>query len=267
MAYVHTYEEKYTVEEYLNYKRKIHLDIVENEKAAKKILIENFKYANNIPNDDAKDIDLKTNKILLDVNRDLPINSELFCPILTPTERARIIRSNTNTGIDETESHEIKSIRKSRETCGCSCKQACLKETCSCILNGIGCQLDKSKFPCSCSFRRCENPCGFKKFDVNSVRKHYDKVLYNIEHVERSSKRRRIESNSIEGAKKSKNVKKRIEKAKKTSTDIKNLINIKETNNNEEIISNKCLDILPYQPFDLFKFIFKISKEIQEMAY
>ena len=33
---------------------------------------------------------------------------------------------------------EIKSIRESRETCGCSCKDECKPNTCECILNDIG---------------------------------------------------------------------------------------------------------------------------------
>ena len=115
-------------------------DIIENNKTAKKILIENFKNRISETGKNVTGIDLKTNDILLDINRDLPINSELFCPILTPQQRSRIIKLISNT-VDDTESEEIKTIRKSRENCGCSCKSACVKETCSCFINEIGCQI------------------------------------------------------------------------------------------------------------------------------
>jgi hypothetical protein len=143
MTYKHEHNEKYTIDEYLHFKRRIHLEIIEKEKTAKKILIENFKSLNKISDEV---INLKTNEILLDITKDLPINNELFCPILTPQQRTRIIKSVTNNCVDDQESEEIKTIRKSREICGCSCRGACLKETCSCFINEIGCQIGKYNF-------------------------------------------------------------------------------------------------------------------------
>ena len=39
------------------------------------------------------------------------------------------------------EFQEIKVIRESRETCGCSCKDYCKPDTCECVINDIGIEM------------------------------------------------------------------------------------------------------------------------------
>ena len=52
--------------------------------------------------------------------------------------RVSLLRSHGILNIDREEAEEIKIIRESRETCGCSCKGHCLPESCECVMNDIG---------------------------------------------------------------------------------------------------------------------------------
>ena len=235
------------------------MNILEKDKTIKKAFIKNLKCSNNLDIDENSN--LEKNEILLDANYDLPISNELFCPILTPAERTRLIKLNTKSGIDESESCEIMNVRKSREFCGCSCKVACLKETCSCIINDIGCQLDKTRFPCSCSIRQCKNPNGIKRFDPLKVRKHYDYILnpefFKLNYEETQiSKRRKLDNNDENNE--PEKVKKRSNKRGR-KTKVKKIKSTKRVSCEETSHVNKCLDLLPYEPFDLFKFLFKFN--------
>jgi hypothetical protein len=265
MSYNHKHHEVYNIEEYLQHKRKIHLNILEKDKNIKKILVKNLKQQQqhkdtNAAEEKEEEYNLTTNPTLLDPNNELPVNTELFCPILGPAERARIIKSNI--GIDESESQDIASVRKSREQCGCTCKDVCEKETCLCILNGIGCQLDKTRFPCSCSIRRCKNPNGVKRFDQRSVRKHYDHVLYpeyyklNYENGSKKMMTNEEYEDDDDDDYEVKKVKKRGRKIKRKTKVVSKPAS--------KIVVNRCLDVLPYEPFDLSKFVLKF-KSLQEI--
>lgn len=39
------------------------------------------------------------------------------------------------------------------------------------------CQLDRVKYPCHCSIKKCKNPFGFKRFNYQQVADHYSRVL------------------------------------------------------------------------------------------
>jgi cysteine/serine-rich nuclear protein len=220
MSYTHYHEEKYAIDEFRKHKRQMHLEIIEKNFYIKKDLVASLNKLNDdilmSDHEDAGEkavssFDLKKSRQLLDVDFDLPMNMELFCPILTPTERTRIIKKKSK--VDDTEGIEIKKIRKSREQCGCKCKDSCETDACECNINGIGCQLDKSKYPCSCSFKHCKNPFGLKRFDNRLVRQHYDVHLSTI-----------CTMNS-------------------------------QLNDDKITVTNSCMEMMPYAPFDIFQYI------------
>ncbi len=48
---------------------------------------------------------------------------------------------------------------------------------CSCYANGIGCQVDKPRYPCHCTVKNCKNPFGLKRFNQQAVFKHLQTTL------------------------------------------------------------------------------------------
>lgn len=71
------------------------------------------------------------------------------------------------------EEKDCMEIRLSRILCGCSCGESCEAETCECSLNGIGCQVDYGKYPCSCEKNNCKNKNGRRQYDPSIVERHY----------------------------------------------------------------------------------------------
>ncbi|CAH8656050.1 unnamed protein product [Dicrocoelium dendriticum] len=83
------------------------------------------------------------------------------------------------TQIDESERGVCLNIRASRSHAGCACGpiNPCLPEKCSCIKNGVQCQVDRACFPCSCSSESCCNPHGRTEFPQEEVRAYVLSVL------------------------------------------------------------------------------------------
>jgi len=98
---------------------------------------------------------------------------------LSAKARFTMLKSHGIFNIDKEEAEEIKQIRASRETCGCSCKGSCNSETCECVLNEIECQVERDGFPCSCG-PGCGNPLGRKVFDETEVNMHYINTMMNV---------------------------------------------------------------------------------------
>lgn len=71
------------------------------------------------------------------------------------------------------EEKECMEIRLSRVLCGCSCGDVCEPQSCECSLNGIGCQVDYGKYPCSCEKNSCKNINGRRQYEPGVVRRHY----------------------------------------------------------------------------------------------
>lgn len=71
-------------------------------------------------------------------------------------------------------------IRISRLSCGCSCGEYCFPQTCSCCLNGIGCQVDEGTFPCSCRPNCCLNTKGRLAFNAARIAKHRTDTLNRV---------------------------------------------------------------------------------------
>lgn len=57
---------------------------------------------------------------------------------LSSKSRCSLLKNHGIFNIDREEAEQIKTIRESRQTCGCSCKGDCRPETCECALNDIG---------------------------------------------------------------------------------------------------------------------------------
>ena len=125
------------------------------------------------------------NKDFYETNVDahLEVNADIMCPILSTKQRLELLE-NLELEIDLNESAEIKSINESREVCGCLCGKFNLvcgdpdNDMCTCVQNGIMCQLDRFRYPCCCTVKKCKNPLGFKKFNCARVIEHYKNVLH-----------------------------------------------------------------------------------------
>ncbi|CAG6021846.1 unnamed protein product [Menidia menidia] len=91
-----------------------------------------------------------------------------------PTKRRRaLLRASGIARIDAREKAELRSIRLSREECGCDCRLYCDPRHCGCSQAGIKCQVDRMSFPCGCSRDGCGNVSGRIEFNPLRVRTHY----------------------------------------------------------------------------------------------
>ncbi|XP_029282326.1 cysteine/serine-rich nuclear protein 2 isoform X2 [Cottoperca gobio] len=91
-----------------------------------------------------------------------------------PTKRRRaLLRASGIARIDAREKAELRTIRLSREECGCDCRLYCDPRHCGCSQAGIKCQVDRMSFPCGCSRDGCGNAAGRIEFNPLRVRTHY----------------------------------------------------------------------------------------------
>ncbi|XP_010888848.2 cysteine/serine-rich nuclear protein 2 [Esox lucius] len=91
-----------------------------------------------------------------------------------PTKRRRaLLRASGIARIDTREKAELRTIRLSREECGCDCRFYCDPRHCGCSQAGIKCQVDRMSFPCGCSRDGCGNSAGRIEFNPLRVRTHY----------------------------------------------------------------------------------------------
>ncbi|KAM8864503.1 cysteine/serine-rich nuclear protein 2 isoform 2-T2 [Spinachia spinachia] len=91
-----------------------------------------------------------------------------------PTKRRRaLLRASGIARIDAREKADLRTIRLSREECGCDCRLYCDPRHCGCSQAGIKCQVDRMSFPCGCSRDGCGNAAGRTEFNPLRVRTHY----------------------------------------------------------------------------------------------
>ena len=95
-----------------------------------------------------------------------------FAPIPQTTRRS-LLKTSGVKRIVKKEDTDCTQLRLSRALCGCRCGNICYPETCECILNGINCQADFGRFPCSCLPNGCQNSNGRRQYDPSVVQKHY----------------------------------------------------------------------------------------------
>lgn len=88
-------------------------------------------------------------------------------------KRKSLLKKSGVLRILKKEEKDCMEIRLSRVVCGCSCGDICEPQSCECSLNGIGCQVDYGKYPCSCEKNSCGNMFGRKHYDPSVVRRHY----------------------------------------------------------------------------------------------
>ena len=193
MAFQHMDATKFqSLDQYLSEKRELHLKHLERHM---KELSNNINLSGNMEDIELDEEDegvrekeliakiLENRSTYQDISVDLPISHDIFCPILDSVERRQKLAECAGLAeqdLDLSESAEIEEICKSRGVCGCTCKEkgiACKSDTCACFSNGIGCQQERPRFPCSCILKWCKNPHGMKRFDTKGVIGHLKEVL------------------------------------------------------------------------------------------
>ncbi|CAF0958723.1 unnamed protein product [Brachionus calyciflorus] len=147
------------------------------------------------------------------IDEELRVSVDILCPILTLDQRLEKLYKLgfLKEQIDKSESEDINIIRESRRTCGCMCSKLNMicgenGDLCSCYANGINCQIDRIKFPCSCNVKRCKNLFGMKRFNPKQIQEHYKLKLNGknllqdeAKSVEASKKRGRKRKNNRGG--------------------------------------------------------------------
>lgn len=73
---------------------------------------------------------------------DLDADSNGFLQPVSPKQRRAILKAAGIRKIDPSEKIDCRKIRNSREICGCSCRDFCDPETCTCSQSGIKCQVN-----------------------------------------------------------------------------------------------------------------------------
>lgn len=112
---------------------------------------------------------------------DLDGETNGFLQPVSPKQRRSLLKVAGIRKIDTTEKIDCRNIRNSREVCGCSCREFCDPETCSCSQAGIKCQVDRDMFPCGCSRDACGNTVGRVEFNPARVRTHFIHTLMRLE--------------------------------------------------------------------------------------
>ncbi|THD22245.1 hypothetical protein D915_007016 [Fasciola hepatica] len=98
------------------------------------------------------------------------------------TARIKLLKESGVTRLDESERDVCLRIRATRSRVGCDCgpRYPCTPGRCSCIEEGIQCQVDRPSFPCSCMVTSCHNPNGRTEFSMEEVRTHVQNILRNL---------------------------------------------------------------------------------------
>ncbi|XP_020500568.1 cysteine/serine-rich nuclear protein 3 isoform X1 [Labrus bergylta] len=114
------------------------------------------------------------------------VDDYFFLQPLTTRRRRSLLRTSGVRRIDVEEKHELRSLRMSREECGCRCRGICDPETCACSLAGIKCQVngtvvDRMSFPCGCTKDGCSNTTGRLEFNPVRVRTHFLHTIMKLE--------------------------------------------------------------------------------------
>ncbi|XP_068447188.1 cysteine/serine-rich nuclear protein 3-like isoform X2 [Clinocottus analis] len=109
------------------------------------------------------------------------VDDYFFLQPLTTRRRRALLRTSGVRRLDVEEKHELRSLRVSREECGCRCRGICDPETCACSLAGIKCQVDRMSFPCGCTKDGCSNDTGRLEFNPVRVRTHFLHTIMKLE--------------------------------------------------------------------------------------
>ncbi|OON16743.1 hypothetical protein X801_07433, partial [Opisthorchis viverrini] len=119
------------------------------------------------------------------VNRSKAVHSPRSRRKLLPINanaRIRLLRESGVLRLDESEREVCLQMRATRSRVGCECgpRYPCTPGRCSCIEDGVQCQVDRASFPCSCVAEQCHNPNGRTEFPQEQVKAHIQRVLKQV---------------------------------------------------------------------------------------
>jgi len=163
MVREHSYVEQYSISDFSRHRHALHKSILRERKLLP---------ASTIESDDNDD------------DERLPVDDYYFVQPIATRQRRLLLKQAGLVKVDTSEKQELTMIRRSRETCGCSCRRdtgGCQPTSCECYLNGIACQVDRLTFPCPCATMLCRNPLGRLEFNQNRVRNHFIRTISRLE--------------------------------------------------------------------------------------
>ncbi|XP_061082573.1 cysteine/serine-rich nuclear protein 3-like [Conger conger] len=187
MSSHHSWVRQYSLGEFALEQQRIHRDQLRDHLKEEKLNSIKLKLTKNgtVDSDEASVLtveDISDDDIDLDSTE---VDEYFFLQPLTTRKRRALLRSSGVKKIDVEEKHELRTIRVSREDCGCDCRLFCRPETCACSLAGIKCQVDRMSFPCGCTKEGCSNTAGRIEFNPVRVRTHFLHTIMKLE-VEKS---------------------------------------------------------------------------------
>ncbi|XP_060517049.1 uncharacterized protein LOC132696313 [Cylas formicarius] len=172
MGAQHSQMKKFSIVEHANEQRRIHRQLLQQLRIERSITGD---VATSSDDSDSEDEISDASESEMDLD-----NYYFLQPIPTRQRRA-LLRSAGVRKIDSVEKDECRTIRSSREFCGCGCKGYCDPDTCSCSQAGIKCQVDRLNFPCGCTKDNCGNSSGRIEFNPVRVRTHFIHTLMRLE--------------------------------------------------------------------------------------
>ncbi|XP_069009845.1 cysteine/serine-rich nuclear protein 3 isoform X1 [Embiotoca jacksoni] len=183
MSNRHSWVRQYSLGEFALEQERIHRDMLRDHLKEEKLNSIKLKLTKNgtVESEEANTLtaeDISDDDIDLD---NTEVDEYFFLQPLTTKKRRALLRSSGVKKIDVEEKHELRTIRMSREDCGCDCRVFCDPETCACSIAGIKCQVDRMSFPCGCTKEGCSNSTGRVEFNPIRVRTHFLHTIMKLE--------------------------------------------------------------------------------------
>ncbi|KAM4702449.1 cysteine/serine-rich nuclear protein 2 [Discoglossus pictus] len=197
MAQRHNSVRKYTLCEFAQEQEVSHREVLREHLKEEKLHTRKMKLTKNgtVESEEAEGLTLEdVSDEDIDVDS-VEVDDYFFLQPLPTKRRRALLRSAGVHRIDAEEKQELRSIRLSREECGCDCRLYCDPEACPCSQAGIKCQVDRMSFPCGCSRDGCSNIAGRIEFNPIRVRTHY---LHTIMKLELENKRQQPRAQPLE---------------------------------------------------------------------
>ncbi|XP_064183510.1 cysteine/serine-rich nuclear protein 3 [Anguilla rostrata] len=200
MASRHSCIRQYTLGEFALEQERIHRDMLKDHLKEEKLNSIKLKLTKNgtVESEEANVLtvdDISDDDIDLD---NTEVDEYFFLQPLTTRKRRALLRASGVKKIDVEEKHELRTIRVSREDCGCDCRIFCDPETCACSMAGIKCQVDRMSFPCGCTKEGCSNTAGRIEFNPIRVRTHFLHTIMKLE-LEKSREQQASVANGYHG--------------------------------------------------------------------
>ncbi|XP_041940463.1 cysteine/serine-rich nuclear protein 3 isoform X2 [Alosa sapidissima] len=183
MASRHSCMRQYTLGEYALEQERIHREMLRDHLKEEKLNSIKLRLTKNgsVESEEASALtldDISDDDLDLD---NTEVDEYFFLQPLTTKKRRALLRASGVKKIDVEEKHELRTIRVSREDCGCDCRVFCDPETCACSMAGIKCQVDRMSFPCGCTKEGCSNSTGRIEFNPIRVRTHFLHTIMKLE--------------------------------------------------------------------------------------